>query len=440
MSLSSGSSFLAAKEQRVRFTGLWRHPDFLKLWAGQTISAFGSLVSRFALPVTAILVLGATPLQITLLSVAELAPGLLVSVFAGAWVDRLRRRPILIAADLGRALLLGSIPAAALLGRLRIEQLYLVALLVSVLTVFFDVAYRSYLPSLVRREELLEGNSKLQASNSVAEVAGFGLAGVLVQALTAPIAILADALSFLVSAFSVAIMRKPEPPSAPTGEQTNAWREIGQGIRLLLSNSALRTIAATTGTFNLFRSMFGVVIMLYFLRELHLLPVVMGPLFALGGVSAFFGAVLAERLTRRWGVGRTLIGSLLVSGFLSLLIPLAAGPLLLVLVMLALPQLLGDGAATIYEINLVSLVQAMTPDRFQGRINGSIRLMEWGAMLAGTFVGGVLGQTIGLRATLFLGTIGGLLSALWLICSPVRGQRAYPTLPAETEAALTPGR
>jgi|SRR5579859_4375017 len=414
----------------MRLTGLWRHPDFRKLWAGQTISAFGSLVSRFALPVTAILVLGATPLQITLLSAAELAPGLLVSFFVGAWVDRLRRRPILIAADLGRAVLLGAIPVAALLGILRIEQLYLVALLVSVLTVFFDVAYRSYLPTLVRREELLEGNSKLQASNSVAEVAGFGLAGVLVQALTAPVAILTDALSFLVSAFSVALIRKREPPSAATGEQANAWREIGQGIRLLLSNPILRAIAGTSGTFNLFRNMFGVVIMLYFLRELHLQPVILGPLFAIGGVSAFLGAVLAERLTRRWGLGHTLIGALLVDGFLSLLIPLAGGPLLLVLVLLATPQLFGDGAATIYEINQISLVQAMTPDRWQGRINGTLRFIEWAAMLLGLLVGGVLGQTIGLRATLFVAAVGGLLSALWLLFSPARRLREYPKLPA----------
>ena len=422
----------------MRFTGLWRHPDFLKLWAGQTISTFGSLVSRFALPVTAILILRATPLQITLLSVAELAPGLLVSFFAGAWVDRLRRRPILIAADLGRAVLLGTIPGAALLGILHIEQLYLVALAVSILTVFFDVAYRSYLPSLVRREEVLEGNSKLQASNSVAEVAGFGLAGVLVQALTAPVAILTDALSFLVSAFSVVIIRKPEPPSAPAGEQANAWREIGQGIRLLLGNPVLRAIAATTGTFNLFRSLFGVVIMLYFIRELHLEPVVMGPLFALGGVSAFFGAVLAGWFTRRWGVGRTLIGGLLLGGFLSLLIPLAGGPLLLVLVLLAIPQLFGDGADTIYEINQLSLTQTMIPDRLQGRMNASIRFIEWTAMLLGLLVGGLLGQTVGLRATLLVGAIGGLLSALWLVFSPVRKLCEYPALLAEPANMLAP--
>lgn len=419
--------------------GLWRHPDFLKLWAGQTISVFGSLITTFALPVTAILLLKATPLQITLLSAAEYAPGLLVSFFAGAWVDRLRRRPILIAADLGRAALLGSIPAAALLGALHIEQLYIVALLVSVLAVFFDVAYLSYLPTLVRREELLEGNSKLQASASVAEVAGFGLSGVLVQALTAPVAILIDAVSFVVSACSVAIIRRAEPAPAPSEEQHNAWREIGQGVKLLLGNPILRASAGASGTFNLFRNMVGVVIMLFFLRELNLPPVILGPLFALGGISAFLGALLAERLTRRWGVGRSLLSGLLLSGLATLLIPLAAGPLLVVLGLLAASQLFGDGAATIYEINQTSLIQAMVPDRVQGRINASKRFIEWAAMLLGLLVGGLLGQTIGLRPTLFVAATGGLLSGLWLLFSPVRRLHDYPALEEEPEAALALG-
>jgi MFS family permease len=421
----------------MRFVGLWRHPDFLKLWAGQTISAFGSLVTTFALPVTAILLLNATPLQITLLSAAEYAPGLLISFFAGVWVDRLRRRPILIVADLGRAALLGSIPLAALLGVLHIEQLYLVALLVSVLSVLFDIAYRSYLPSLVRREELLEGNSKLQASASAAEVAGFGLGGVLVQALTAPGAILIDALSFLVSACSLAIIRRAEPAPAPSEEQPNAWREIGQGLRLLLDNPILRASAGASGTFNLFRNMVGVVIMLFFLRELNLPPLILGPLFALGGISALLGALLAERLTRRWGVGRTLLGGLLISGLTTLLVPLAGGPLLLVLAMLAASQLLGDGASTIYEIHQLSLMQAITPDRLQGRVNASVRFIEWAAMLLGLLVGGLLGQTLGLRPTLFVAVFGGLLSGLWLLFSPVWRLRDYPAPLAEPADALT---
>jgi hypothetical protein len=282
----------------LRLTGLWYYPDFEAV-GRQTISVFGTLVTTFALPVTAILLLKATPLQFTLLSAAKYAPGLLVSFFAGAWVDRLRRRPILVAADLRRAVLLGSIPAAALL--------------VSVLADFFDVAYLSYLPTLVRREELLEGTSKLQASASIAEVAGFGLGGVLVQALTAPVAILIDAISFVVSAASVAVIRRAESTPAPSEDQPNACRKIGQGTRLLLGNPILRASPGASGTFIFFRNMAGVVLMLFFLHELALPPVILGPFFALCGVSAFAGALLEDQLTRRWGVGRTLLSGLLLS-------------------------------------------------------------------------------------------------------------------------------
>jgi predicted MFS family arabinose efflux permease len=403
--------------------GLWSQPDFLKLWAGQTISAFGSMVSAFALPVTAILLLKATPLHITLLGAAEIAPGLLVSLFAGAWVDRLRRRPVLIIADVGRALLLGSIPAAALLGVLRIELLYVVALLVSVCAVFFDVAYLSYLPSLVRRRNLLEGNSRLQASASAAEVAGFGLGGALVQALTAPIAILVDAVSFLVSAFSVAIIRRPEPAPAQSEWHHGVTRDIGLGIRLVLQEPTLLAGLGASATFNMFRSMVGVVIMLYMIRRLDLSPLILGQLFALGGISAFLGAVVAGPVTRRWGVGPTMLGSLALSGLATFLVPLAGGPLAAVLVALAASQLLGDGASTIYEINQVTLVQSMAAFAMQGRLNASKRFADWAARLLGLLAGGLMGQAVGLRPTLFVAAAGGLLSALWLLFSPVRRLR-----------------
>ncbi|HEX5547701.1 MAG TPA: MFS transporter, partial [Ktedonobacterales bacterium] len=196
-------------------TSLWRHPDFLKLWAGQSVSLFGSLLTQFALPLLAALMLGAGAGQMALLAAAEVAPGLLLGFVAGVWVDRLRRRPLLIAADMGRALALASIPLAAVLGALRIEQLYVVAVLVSICTVFFDVAYPSFLPSLLRREELVEGNSKLAASESLAEVSGWSIAGVLVQVAGAPLAILVDAATFVASAVSlVSIRTKEAPPTA----------------------------------------------------------------------------------------------------------------------------------------------------------------------------------------------------------------------------------
>src|SRR5689334_4573513 len=196
---------------RLKFVGLWRHADFMKLWSGETISLFGSQVTALALPLTAVLVLKASPAEMGILGAVEFAPFLLLSLFAGVWVDRLRRRPIMILADLGRALLVFSIPAMFWLGQLRMEYLYLVGLLTGVLTVFFDVAYQSYLPSLVEREQLVEGNSKLEVSRSVAQIAGPGLAGALVQTISAPVAMLVDGLSFLASTFFLGLIRKPEP-------------------------------------------------------------------------------------------------------------------------------------------------------------------------------------------------------------------------------------
>src|SRR5262249_23335746 len=211
-----GLRSLLGAAARPRFGGLWSHHDFMRLWAGQTVSQLGSTVTREALPYTAILALGATPIQMGLLGAAGAAPLLLLGLLAGVWVDRLRRRPVMIAADLGRAVLLLSVPGAYLLGLLRIEQLYVVAALVGVLSVFFDVAYQAFLPSLVQREQIFEGNSKLGMSGSVAEIAGPPLGGTLVQLVGGPVTILLDALSFVFSARSLLRIRAPEPaPAAP---------------------------------------------------------------------------------------------------------------------------------------------------------------------------------------------------------------------------------
>src|SRR5688572_16340168 len=205
---------------------LWRNTDFLKLWLGQTVSLAGTMVGGFALPLVAVLTLEATPLQLGLLRTFDVVPAILVGLFAGVWVDRLRRRPIMVWVDIGRAIVLLSIPVAALLGQLRMEQLYAVAVAVGVLTLLFDVAYRSYLPTLVSREALVEGNARISASNSVVEAAGFGVAGVLVQWLSAPIAILVDAASFLLSALSLRLIRHCEPPPAPPEERESALDEV----------------------------------------------------------------------------------------------------------------------------------------------------------------------------------------------------------------------
>ncbi|MGQ0568631.1 MAG: MFS transporter [Armatimonadota bacterium] len=408
--------------------GLWHNPDFVKLWAAATISIFGSLITRTALPFTAILVLKATPVQIALLAAADLASQFLVGLVAGAWADRLRRRPIMIAADLGRAALLGTIPLAAFFHALRIEQLYAVAFLTGILTVFFDVADQSYLPTLVRREQLVEGNGKLSASASIAEVGAFGLSGWLVQLLTGPIAILIDALSFLWSALFVGLIRAPEPAPAPPGGGQSIRAEIAEGLRVVLGNPLLRAIAGCTLTANLSFRISGAVFLLFTTRELGFQPGIQGMIFAVGGVSSLLGALVAGRTAHRFGAGPVMIAGVVLMGVSMLLIPLAQGATMLALLLLVAQQL-GDGAFTVYDITQVSLRQAITPERVLGRANASIRFSMLGAMLAGSLLGGLLGETIGLRATLTAAAGGILLSALWLILSPLRTLRA-PLEPA----------
>ena len=289
-----------------------------------------------ALPLTAILTLDATPAQLGILTAAATLPSLLVSLPAGAWVDRLRRRPVLIGADLGRALLLGSIPLAAVLGLLRIEYLYLVAALASALTVFFNVAADSYLPALIPRRQLVEGNSKLAASESLAQIAGPGVGGVLVQLITAPLAILVDAGSFLVSALCLRFIRTAEP-APPTGDQEQRiWHEIGEGLRLLAREPVLRAFAGCSGTLNGFGGIGDALFRLYALRHLAMSPALLGTIYALGSVAWLFGAVLVNRVTLRLGPGPTMLLGALLIGVANLLVPLAG-----VLLEAALPLLAG---------------------------------------------------------------------------------------------------
>lgn len=409
---------------RPRFSGLWRNADFLKLWAGRTISKFGSLLG--ALQFTAILVLNATPFQLALLTAAGVAPGLLVGLVAGAWVDRLRRRPILISADIGRAALLGSIPLAFFFDLLHMEQLYLVAFLSGTLTIFFDVAYLSYLPSLVHRHNLIEANSKLSATASAAEVCAFSLGGWLVQLSSAITATFIDALSFLFSALFVGWIRTPEPTPVPRAEDQRMRQDIAEGLRVVWRNLLLRAIAGATFALELGQGIIGALILLYGIRELGFKPGVLSTIFAVGGISSILGALIAERITRRLGVGRAAVYGFLLYGLAALFIPLARGPLILAAIPLLAQQLLGDGAYTVYDINQNSLRQAITPDWLLGRVNASIRILGLGTMLVGSLLGGLLAETIGLRLSLVVAALIILMGALWLVLSPVRQVRKFP--------------
>ncbi len=409
---------------------LWHHREFMKLWTGQTISEFGSRITRSGLGLAALLSLGASPAQLGLLAALGSAPVLAFSLIAGAWVDRLRRRPIMIATDISRALVLATVPLAALAGVLTLTQLAVVAALAGILTLLFDTSYRAYLPSLVEREHIVEGNSRLALSDATAEVLGPGVAGALIQALTAPVAIAFDALSFLVSAFSVWLIRKPEPAGASTAGRQHLVLEIREGLRLLASDARLRDTALAAGTLSLFGSFFGALYDIYAIRVLGMGPALLGFVIGVGGIGSLAGSVLAGRVVRRLGLGRTFVGMLLLLGFSSLLTPLAAGPLWQATAFMSLSQL-GDVFRTIYFINDVSLRQAITPDHLLGRVNASTQLLVEGVGPLGAVLGGVLGEQLGVRSTLFIAALGPFLACLWLLASPVRALREQPRPPRE---------
>jgi MFS family permease len=400
---------------------LWRNADFMKLWTAESVSQLGSQVSLLALPLIAISILRASPFEVGLLTTMEFAPFVLVGLPAGVWVDRLRRRPVLVCGDLGRALALTSIPVAYALDALTIGQLYLVAFTTGVLTVFFDVAYQSYLPALVEAEELIEGNAKLEISRSGAQIAGPGLAGVLIDLVTAPVAVLADAISFLASATGIFLIRRREPAperAAGAARRGAMRREMAEGLRYVLGHRLLRPIAATTATANLFNATMFAVLVLWMVRELHLRPAAIGLVFAAGNVGWLVGAVVSGRLAAWIGLGRAIVLPEAVGGLGAVLVPLTPRPLAIPLLIVA--QFVLSFGATAYNINQVSLRQAITPARLHGRMNATMRFMVWGTLPVGSLIGGILGGTIGLRPTLWVAALGGLLSFLPAALSPVR--------------------
>jgi MFS family permease len=399
---------------------LFRHPDFMRLWVGQTISEAGSQVTALALPTVAILLLHAGPFEVGLLGALAFLPFPVLGLIAGVYADRLKRRPTMIACDLGRMLALASVPIAFGAQALTIGQLYVVALLTGICNVFFAVSYQSYLPALIERADLVEGNSKLEVSRSVAHLSGPAVAGFLIQAIGAARAIWVDAASFLVSAVSIAIIRKPEPepkPATETGKR-GFWAEMGEGIRVVLRNATLWKIAGSTATSNLGSTAAGALFLIFAYRELQLSPATVGVIFAVGAFGSLAGALSAGAVARRLGLGPTLVISVLLGGLVTLAIPLAllGAP---VAVLMATTFLASLGVP-IYNINQVSLRQAITPNRVQGRMNATMRTIVWGTIPIGSFTGGVLGGRIGVVPTILVGGAVACLASLWILAGPVR--------------------
>jgi MFS family permease len=417
-----------------RAARLWRHRDFLRLWGGQTVSQVGSQITLLALPLTAVLTLNATPGQMGRLFALQNAAYLLVGLPAGVWVDRLPRRPLLIASDGARAVLLGSIPVAALSGRLQIAQLYVVGFLVGIGTLVFDVAYQAYLPTLIQRAQLLEGNGKLEASAAVARIAGPGLAGSLVQLITAPLTLLADALSFVVSVLSILTIRTREDRS-PIAQDQPLVGAIRAGLRLLCGHPLLRPLALSHALTNLGGSIIEAVVVLYVTRTLRVGSGLLGLIVASGSVGALLGALLAARASARFGLGRIFMGKVILVSAGSLLIPAVSGTAAVTVPVLIAAWLLSGCGESLYRVNNLSLRQSIVPDQLQGRVNASILFITRGVIPIGNLIGGALGGRVGLRATLLVGAvvIGAALVAI--VCSPLRALRAPPMAASGAAAA-----
>ena len=399
---------------------LWRHADFMKLWTGQTVSRLGSVVTRTAVPLVALLVLGAGPTEMALLVIAASAAVLLVGFVAGAWVDRLRRRPLLVAADLIRAAVLFSIPAAYVAGLLTMTHLYVVMFIDACLASVFDAAYPAYVPSLIGTERVVEANSKLATSSSIAEIGGPGLAGGLVQVVSAPFAILVDAVSFVFSAVSLLLIRSPEPARPPREAATPLRVEILEGLQLVRRHRILFPIALRSIIAHVSGSFFGVLYTLFLIDDLHLDPLMLGIVISAGGVGALVGSFLAAPVIRRLGLGRAFIWTALGAAALGFLTPLAGGPVVLATAMVLIPQLVGDGLQTIEGVAELSLIQGQTPDRILGRVNATLEVLSHGvAYPIGALLAALVGERIGVRWGIAIGEVGMALSLVPLLLSPL---------------------
>ena len=400
--------------------GLWQDADFAKFWVSRTVSNFGFLMG--ALQFVAVLALDATPFQMGVLGALGVAPSIVIGFFVGVVADRIRRRPILIASELGRFALLASIPVAFLIGQLRIEQLYAVAFCNGVMATFFDVANRSYLPTLVRRRDLVDANSKLTASESFAEVTAFSVGGWIAQLANSITASAIGGLTFLLSAVSLAFIRKRELTAEPSERGGNVAREIADGLGVVWNDRLLRALTAAAVAENWMSGMVGAVMLVFGVRELGFGPGALGTIFAIGGISSIVGSIYAGRVARRFGFGAALAGGYTVYMLTILFIPMAQEPLLFAGLMLTLAQL-GDGFFTMFMVHENSLRQAITPERSLGRMNATMRSLGLAALFAGSLAGGGIAGVIGLRLTIVAAACVGLLGALWLWLSPLHSVR-----------------
>ena len=402
------------------------NPNFRRFFIGQSVSLFGDQITAIALPLTAVLALHATAGQMGALTTAYLVPNLIFSLHAGAWVDRRgRRRNVMLATDVGRALLIGSIPVAYALGHLTWTQLYVVAFLTGSLSVFFYVAYGAMIQMLVPREDYVQANSLTHGSRAFSFLAGNSIGGVLVQLLRGPYALGVDALSFLWSALFLGRMRIDEPPGAP-----HESGGLMAGARWIRGNAVIRAELLGVATLNFFNFIFFALFVLYATRHLHVSPAALGLVLGAASVGTLGGSFITARIGRRIGVGRTFaLGCFLFPAPL-VLVPLAGGPHTLVLALLFVSEFLSGIGLMLLDIMAGAISAGLIPQALRSRVSGAFIVVNYGVRPLGTSVAGVLGSTIGLRPTLWIATVGAIAGLLWILPSPIM---SLHDVPAEAE-------
>jgi MFS family permease len=404
---------------------LWRHRDFTRFWFSDTVSQFGNQFSGFALPVLAVLSLKATPLDIGIITALAIVPYPVLGLFVGVWADRFRKRRIMVVCNFGRMVTLASVPIGYVLGALSLTQLFAVSLVTGIFSVFFDISYQAYLPILVDRGDLIEGNQKLQLSASGAQVAGPGIAGFVYQVIGGAFTVAADSIGYLVSAVTLLSVRKDEPAKArnDANPAPDFFAEMREGVEVVLGNRYLRMIAGATATSNLGSNMVQAVATIFALRTLRFTTAELGLVGSIGAVGFLAGVLVVTRFTAKVGLGRILALSITVPGAY-IFYPLAS---------LGYPFLVLAGVSFIiglsvpsYNVNQISLRQAITPDRLQGRMNATMRTIVWGTIPVGSLLGGLLGNNVGVVDTMYVGgAIAGLAGA-WIALGPVMKLKRQP--------------
>ena len=414
-----------APNDQLPHRSLWRDPDFLKIWTAQSTAKLGRMM--MVVPLVAILILEARPYQMAILGAAATTAGLTFGLIAGPWIDRSRRRIVLVITDFGSATTLASVAIAHFLFELHIEHLYVVAFLNGSFGIFNEVAQRSYLPSLIERDRLLEANSKMAASDSVVEQIGFSVGGFIAQLASAIAASVVQTFTFLISGILVLAIRKPEPAPPKPDQRPNIRREIADGYRFIGSSQVLKLITLSGILLGAANGIIGGMITLFALSEIGFLPGPLGIIYGIGGVSAFVGAIFATRVTNKLGVGPTMALGLFSYGIVGFLIPFAPTQIWIATIFFVLPQIFGDGFWIMHDINKTSLQQALIPANYLGRVIGAMKVSEKVAALIGVSIAGVVAETIGLRVALASGSVIWLFAGAVYLHPAIRSIKTIPS-------------